>query len=58
MKIANGCFHDLRRTFGLNLIKAGMPMYQVSKLLGHSSISTTETHYAPLLITDIEDFKL
>ena len=58
MKIANGCFHDLRRTFGLNLIKAGMPMYQVSKLLGHTSISTTENHYAPLLITDIDDFTL
>ena len=56
--IEDGCFHDLRRTFGLNLIKSGMPIYTVSKLLGHSSISTTEWNYAPLLVTDIGDFSL
>ena len=51
-------FHDLRRTFGYNLIKQGKPIYEVSKLLGHSSVSTTENHYAPLTTTEIEDFKL
>ena len=35
-------FHDLRRTFGYNLIKQGRPIYEVSKLLGHSSVTTTE----------------
>ena len=54
--IANARFHDLRRTFGLNLIKNGMPIFQVSKLMGHSTVKTTEQHYAPLLIDDIEDF--
>jgi len=56
--IKNGRFHDLRRTFGLNLIKQGMSIYKVSKLLGHASVKTTEQHYAPLLTVDIEDFKL
>ena len=51
-------FHDLRRTFGLNLIKQGMSIYKVSKLLGHKSVSTTEKHYAPLLTVEIEDFIL
>ena len=37
-------FHDLRRTFGYNLIRQGRPIYEVSKLLGHSSVTTTERH--------------
>jgi len=51
-------FHDLRRTFGYNLIKQGRPIYEVSKLLGHSSVTTTEKHYAPLMVTEIEEFVL
>ena len=58
LDIKDARYHDLRRTFGLNLIKGGMPIFQVSKLLGHSSVKVTEEHYAPLLIDDIEDFKL
>ena len=58
MEIKNARFHDLRRTFGLNLIKQGMSIYKVSKLLGHKSVSTTEKHYAPLLTVEIEDFEL
>ena len=50
--------HDLRRTFGYNLIKQGRPIYEVSKLLGHSSVVTTEKHYAPLMTTEIEEFIL
>ena len=56
--IKNAGFHDLRRTFGLNLIKQGMSIYKVSKLLGHSSIQTTEQHYVPLLTVEIEYFEL
>ena len=56
--IKNARFHDLRRTFGLNLIKQGMSIYKVSKLLGHRSIKTTEQHYAPLMTVEIEDFIL
>ena len=56
--VKNARFHDLRRTFGLNLIKQGMSIYKVSKLLGHKSVRTTEQHYAPLLTVEIEDFTL
>lgn len=56
--IPNARFHDLRRSFGYYLIKQGRPIYEVSKLLGHTSVTTTERHYAPLLTTEIEDFKL
>ena len=56
--IKDARFHDLRRTFGLNLIKQGMSIYKVSKLLGDSSVRTTEQHYAPLLTVEIEDFEL
>ena len=56
--IRDARFHDLRRTFGLNLIKQGMSIYKVSKLLGHKSVRTTEEHYAPLLTIEIEDFTL
>ena len=58
LNIRNARFHDLRRTFGLNLIKQGMSIYKVSKLLGHKSVRTTEQHYAPLLTVEIEDFTL
>ena len=56
--IKDARFHDLRRTFGYNLIRQGRPIFEVSKLLGHSSVTTTERHYAPLLTTEIEDFVL
>ena len=56
--IKDARFHDLRRTFGYNLIKQGMTIYKVSKLLGHASVRTTEQHYAPLMTTEIEDFVL
>ena len=56
--IKNARFHDLRRTFGLNLIKQGTSIYKIGKLLGHKSVRTTEEHYAPLLATEIDDFIL
>ena len=58
LRIKNARFHDLRRSFGYNLIIQGMPIYEVSKLLGHSSVKVTETHYAPLMVTEIRNFKL
>ena len=38
--------HRLRDTFAVGLLKKGVPMEEVSKLLGHESIRTTEKHYA------------
>jgi integrase/recombinase XerD len=39
--------HMLRDTFAVELLLAGVPLEQVSILLGHASIRTTERHYAP-----------
>ena len=32
-----------------------MPIYEVSKLLGHSSVRTPRKHYVPLLVSEIKD---
>ena len=39
--------HRLRDTFAVELLAAGVSMEDVSVLLGHSSIRTTERYYAP-----------
>jgi integrase len=39
--------HMLRDTYAVELLKAGVPLEDVSKLLTHSSVTTTERHYAP-----------
>ena len=36
-----------RDTFAVELLLAGVPIDQVSLLLGHSSVKITERHYAP-----------
>lgn len=41
--------HQLRDTFAIELLLSGTPLDQVSKLLGHSSIRTTEQHYLPFV---------
>jgi len=38
--------HRLRDTFAVNLLEKGVPLEEVSKLLGHESIKTTEHSYA------------
>lgn len=38
--------HRLRDTFAVDLLEKGVPLEEVSKLLGHESIRTTEKHYA------------
>jgi integrase/recombinase XerD len=38
--------HRLRDTFAVDLLQKGVPMEEVSKMLGHESITTTEKHYA------------
>jgi site-specific recombinase XerD len=38
--------HRLRDTFAVDLLSKGVPLEEVSKLLGHESIKTTERHYS------------
>jgi integrase len=41
--------HMFRDTFAVEMLLAGVPMDQVSILLGHSSVKITERHYAPFV---------
>lgn len=45
--VKGGHSHRLRDTFSVDLLSKGVPLDVVSKLLGHTSIKTTEKHYAP-----------
>jgi integrase len=42
--------HMFRHTFAIELLLAGVPIDQVSKLLGHASVKTTEQYYAPWVL--------
>jgi integrase/recombinase XerD len=42
--------HMLRDTFAVENLLAGVPIDQVSILLGHSSVKITEKHYAPWVL--------
>jgi integrase len=46
-KVSNGYAHRFRDTFSVELLLAGVPMEEVSILLGHSSIKITQEHYSP-----------
>jgi integrase len=37
-------FHDLRHDYASRLVQAGVPLYEVSKLLGHSSLEMTQRY--------------
>ncbi|MBE3042557.1 tyrosine-type recombinase/integrase [Candidatus Bathyarchaeota archaeon] len=45
--------HALRHRFATQMIRAGVPIKIVSKILGHSSIATTERIYLHLLPVDL-----
>lgn len=47
--------HSLRHTFAARLANAGVPIYEVSKLLGHTSVKTTERYYAHLFTDRLRD---
>ncbi|MBC8190993.1 MAG: tyrosine-type recombinase/integrase, partial [FCB group bacterium] len=52
---AHVTLHDLRKTFGSLLIAQKVDIYRVSKLLRHSSVTVTESHYIDILDRDLED---
>jgi len=47
--------HSLRHYFATQLLIAGVPIIKVSKLLGHSSVQTTERCYAHILDADLKN---
>jgi site-specific recombinase XerD len=48
------CIHCLRHTFASRLVRKGVDLYVVKKLMGHASISTTE-RYAKLQTANLAD---
>jgi integrase/recombinase XerD len=42
--------HRFRDTFSVELLKSGADLFTVQKLLGHTSIKTTEKHYSPWVL--------
>ena len=54
--IENANVHSLRKTFGSTLLQSGLAdLYTVSRLLGHSSIRTTEKYYVDLLDKNLRE---
>jgi len=47
-KIDRTTFHDLRRTYGARLARAGVPMAVIAEALGHKDERITRKHYAHL----------
>lgn len=45
-KVEGGHLHRLRDTFAVELLLAGIPIERVSTMLGHTSVVTTQKHYA------------
>ena len=50
-KIRNGHSHRFRDSFAVGLLTAGTSVENVSRLLGHTSIKTTEQFYSPWIKT-------
>ena len=42
--------HMMRDTFAVEYLLAGMPLEEVSRLLGHSNVLITQKHYAPWVL--------
>lgn len=53
-KIERFTFHCLRHSFAARLLGRGVPIYKVSKFLGHSSVQVTEQHYGHLNPADLQ----
>jgi integrase len=49
-------WHDLRHTYATDEIRKGMPIYTLSKLMGHANVVVTEK-YAHLYTEDLHEAK-
>ncbi len=47
-KVTKTDFHGLRRSCGARWLEVGIPLFYVSRMLGHADISSTAKHYAGL----------
>lgn len=47
-------FHTLRHSFAVNYLRAGGNLYYLQRILGHSSITTTERYLRSLGIEDLQ----
>ena len=47
-------FHTLRHSYASHLLMNGVDIYTVSRLLGHSSVTVTEAHYAHLIMDRVK----
>jgi len=45
----SGACHKFRDTFAINLLVGGTDVYTVSKMLGHSDVKITDSHYLKLV---------
>jgi integrase/recombinase XerD len=48
--VSDGHPHRFRDTFSVELLTKGVDLHKVQRLLGHTSIRTTEKHYAPFVV--------
>jgi integrase/recombinase XerD len=48
-------FHNLRSSFASNLLRSGISILYVQKLLGHSSSVVTEKHYSNIDIATLRE---
>ena len=55
-EISDFRWHDLRHTYATDEIKKGMPIYTLSKMMGHSNVVVTEK-YAHLYTEDLHEAK-
>lgn len=53
--IERATFHDLRRSYGARLARAGVPMAVIAQALGHADTRITMKHYAHLAPSYVAD---
>lgn len=50
-------FHELRHTFGALMASYGVSMFELSRMMGHGSITVTDSTYAHLYKKDYSDLR-